>query len=896
MAIFNIEGYNSYSGCDIIVTASLPLIDGEAIGKYYTLGSIQTLSISTHQDKRPVRSLGVINAKDYVMGPRTIAGSMVFAVFNKHFASEIMADLGAGTGTEVILPDEIPALDITISFANEYGRMSRMAIYGVKLINEGQVMSINDLYTENTYQFVALGLEPITDEGIVEGPTWNGSKIPSPTQYTYYRAPYPEQEEIEKNAGVKLANQIKNNSGLTVKNLLNQDPESEHYVNNVLNSNIAIELSVESSDAASELDLGLAVFTLKPVQTNGTISIYIGTEKTSTPDYTLNVVKSLTHNMFLPVGTYTAQYMDLGGNTSNIVNFTIGIKKAQESISNEGVYPHIDKVTYESITASNNDNRFDTINIFETGGVLQSYDIGKTPITITDLKSDTEYNLFTSDSASSDKSQIISVKTFDVPNKDLDLLKEYVRTNNNLFIGNCEDILAQLDNIDLNEFDTLIDAVLSLPDSKDREELLIYTSFLTNQLIDSYNVSNPNSIKHSIQNNPFSNTITVEDYNEAAVYANVNRKKALNKLFSTLGDEFYGTPDRHYSVYGLDDERNKSVKKDFVILKNTYLEHLKEYMNTEMYKELDLDYYKEQYKKYSIDLIQAMAIMDNCCCNLDLLEPPYVYQDNNGIVWADVKYDFLNKDNKYYLVCTDLFRALDSVPFRKIPIEFNTNILNLNNYYLGLLKGNNYLFWIEDTNFARISKPYIFRYHSSPSVQDEFDQVHKDEIYSLINKTQANMTANKNSNIVKDLFSYIYDLRPQKKNFNEVSATELINAYINSIYEYVTLNALFDLLDVNHQENRLEVPFKIIIDKTSKCIKVETLENFYICAINYNEDGSKRVLESDDVVFYGYDGYVMIYLMSETMIYKTGFILIETKTNKYMCSEELLFNIKEGAI
>ena len=153
MATFTLDGYNSYSGCDIVVTASLPLINGQSVGKYYTLGSIQTLSISTHQDKRPVRSLGVINAKDYVMGPRTIAGSMVFAVFNKHFATEIMKDLGT-----VLLPDEIPALDITISFANEYGKKSRMAIYGVKLINEGQVMSINDLYTENTYQFVALGL------------------------------------------------------------------------------------------------------------------------------------------------------------------------------------------------------------------------------------------------------------------------------------------------------------------------------------------------------------------------------------------------------------------------------------------------------------------------------------------------------------------------------------------------------------------------------------------------------------------------------------------------------------------------------------------------------------------------------------------------------------------
>ena len=67
------------------------------------------------------------------------------------------------------MADEIPALDLTISFANEYGRMSSMRIFGVKLLNEGQVMSINDLYTENTYQFVALGMEPLSSDLLEPG-------------------------------------------------------------------------------------------------------------------------------------------------------------------------------------------------------------------------------------------------------------------------------------------------------------------------------------------------------------------------------------------------------------------------------------------------------------------------------------------------------------------------------------------------------------------------------------------------------------------------------------------------------------------------------------------------------------------------------------------------------
>jgi hypothetical protein len=55
--------------------------------------------------------------------------------------------------------DELPAFNITISCANEYGHNAKLALYGVTIVNEGQVMSINDVYTENTYQFFATNVE-----------------------------------------------------------------------------------------------------------------------------------------------------------------------------------------------------------------------------------------------------------------------------------------------------------------------------------------------------------------------------------------------------------------------------------------------------------------------------------------------------------------------------------------------------------------------------------------------------------------------------------------------------------------------------------------------------------------------------------------------------------------
>lgn len=150
----------SFSGADMVATIT---ITGSEYNNavVYTIGDIQTLSYSLHMERGSVRSLGNINAKDHTNGPRTIAGSLVFAVFDRHFIYKIKEQLGV---TRQMLPDEMPPFDITVSFANEYGSRSSLRIYGVRLINEGEVLSVSDVYTENTYQYVARNIEPLSPE------------------------------------------------------------------------------------------------------------------------------------------------------------------------------------------------------------------------------------------------------------------------------------------------------------------------------------------------------------------------------------------------------------------------------------------------------------------------------------------------------------------------------------------------------------------------------------------------------------------------------------------------------------------------------------------------------------------------------------------------------------
>lgn len=163
--------FTSYSGADIkaIVHFYDPGADPENQSRIKILGDLQTLTISTHREKFPVRALGHVGAKGYTRGPRTIGGTMIFTVFDKTILSELLvqdhqlenASIDNIGALGAVLIDQIPPFDITVMFANETGSMSKLVIFGVELINEGQSMSIEDLITENVVTYVARHIMPM---------------------------------------------------------------------------------------------------------------------------------------------------------------------------------------------------------------------------------------------------------------------------------------------------------------------------------------------------------------------------------------------------------------------------------------------------------------------------------------------------------------------------------------------------------------------------------------------------------------------------------------------------------------------------------------------------------------------------------------------------------------
>lgn len=155
----------SFAGVDIQATMVLPRIGDETSssdGDFIELGELQTISYSIHRENTPIRTLGHVNPRGFVKGARTIAGSLIFTVFNEYAFYRIKEFKKALLEKNYApLADMLPPFDVVLSFFNEYGLAAKMKIYGITIVDEGQTMSVDDLITEQTYTYMARGIQPL---------------------------------------------------------------------------------------------------------------------------------------------------------------------------------------------------------------------------------------------------------------------------------------------------------------------------------------------------------------------------------------------------------------------------------------------------------------------------------------------------------------------------------------------------------------------------------------------------------------------------------------------------------------------------------------------------------------------------------------------------------------
>lgn len=120
----------------------------------------------------PVYDLEVENRHAFICNHvkvhNTIAGSMIFTVFNSYAFyrlgqyKDLIYGKGATRSPMFPLADMLPPFDLLLTFSNESGKFARMKILGMIIVDEGGTMSIEDIVSEQQFTYMANGIQPIT--------------------------------------------------------------------------------------------------------------------------------------------------------------------------------------------------------------------------------------------------------------------------------------------------------------------------------------------------------------------------------------------------------------------------------------------------------------------------------------------------------------------------------------------------------------------------------------------------------------------------------------------------------------------------------------------------------------------------------------------------------------
>ena len=228
------QGRMGFSGCDINALIRLPAYARGGIElnkeKVFNIGTLQTISISTYNAKTPIKAIGSKNPIAVARGGRTIAGSMIFNQMHTHVLDEntwpslstrTIKDDGFLTYSsgnvdyivasstikpdahekvdeyirkenlkkqwdfswdntiigETSKPSDIPPFDIVIIMVNELGNVGKIVLYGVDIIHDSQTLSVEDIYTEVQYQYIARDIEYFHASNFEESRSWRNPNL-----------------------------------------------------------------------------------------------------------------------------------------------------------------------------------------------------------------------------------------------------------------------------------------------------------------------------------------------------------------------------------------------------------------------------------------------------------------------------------------------------------------------------------------------------------------------------------------------------------------------------------------------------------------------------------------------------------------------------------------------
>ena len=145
--------YETFSGADMVVYFAFPGY------KPIDIGVASLISYSLYREKKQIRTIGAINTRGITKGPRTISGRIVMTVVREHIVEMLRRQIPYMRVIKNMLMDELPPFDILVSFGNEYGAAATLVIHGVTLVDEQKTLTVEDLYTENIFTYLARDID-----------------------------------------------------------------------------------------------------------------------------------------------------------------------------------------------------------------------------------------------------------------------------------------------------------------------------------------------------------------------------------------------------------------------------------------------------------------------------------------------------------------------------------------------------------------------------------------------------------------------------------------------------------------------------------------------------------------------------------------------------------------
>lgn len=773
----------TFSGCDMTaaITINMNVYDEKkktwSVQPYTKiLGELQTVSYSIHMEKRPIRSIGNVNAKDYVMGPRTIAGSLVFSVFNKHFAEDIISALNSGyqAGT-AFLVDELPPFDITISAANEYGYRSSLVIYGVRLLNEGQVMSINDVYTENTYQYFATDLQYLTGEMF------------------YVR---------DKDTKLyKLRDNLQTNK--YDDNLIQGDfsykwtKEQEENYNKIINRPITLRAITKQPTRVN--GNGIVDFSIDPYQEEGTIFITSNNGEVFTISIKGNGSnKTNRASISLPSNKYTAYYQSSDRRKSNTVKFNINSYFEEDLLYRYA--PIVERVTDTEIKIFSNEPTHNTAAI-SINDDIDKIELKNRRCVFTDLNPGTEYTIYTYNSSDNIPSRVISVTTLSAKNKLFEELITYCYANssqlafknvNTVYVPLLEEakIIAEKNNIDttdslsklkeeymvklksLDSKDPNYDVLYSEYDLKIKQinELIMFSLKLFNDYIEAVNSESNVPMPTTFLDAAYDNIFTFDEKITSAEfyknYGNIvqfqlgtpsyNFKNidGVENSFRYLGKSGM----KHY-VEALDGTARSPKLEFYVMTQKEKEEFVKKDLEKEKLNDRDKDNINNiingtlgvlETSDYKRSFIINAKKIDN-----PILPPPQIETINENVLIRTNIFNLIAEeyDKEFYMAIATYEDVLTNSDIYKVKFTNKEEVIAITRLLHGLKKDKEYGIWIEDSNSKQLSNVSTFLYNQNFNLDE--DILREYELAEIVENIKSICKNTLPNNIYEDIVSVL---------------------------------------------------------------------------------------------------------------------------------------------